>query len=281
MPNPLAAQDAPVDPHPKSRKKPSPEAGRASALAAVTFDLWNTLYAADGQYAAVVRPERLRLLAGILLHHGVRATKERLEQAYQTGYEAYLAAWISGRHFGAREQVHHFLSYFGVAEASIDREALAATARAIEEASRLAPPAVLSGVPETLESLAALGYRLGLISDTSLTPGRVLREFLAQDGLLRYFSTLTFSDETGYPKPDPRMFQTTLARLSLQPGPPLPPSAAAHVGDTPRTDIAGARAVGFVAIRYAAVNDHPEPPPADYVIKDHRELPQLLARIRG
>ncbi|MBN1631787.1 MAG: HAD hydrolase-like protein, partial [Thermoleophilia bacterium] len=48
------------------------------------------------------------------------------------------------------------------------------------------------------------------------------------------------------------------------------------VGDTPRTDIAGAKAVGMKTIRYAAAADIDEPPQADFVIRDHQELPAIL-----
>ena len=94
--------------------------------------------------------------------------------------------------------------------------------------------------------------------------------FLEKDGLLPYFSTLTFSDETGFPKPDPRMFGRTLAGLGALPRESL------HVGDTPRSDIAGALGVGMYAVRFAAVNDTADPPEAHAVIRDHRELRDLL-----
>jgi hypothetical protein len=40
----------------------------------------------------------------------------------------------------------------------------------------------------------------------------------------------------------------------------------------PRTDIAGARAVGMVTVRFAATNDNREDPQADAVISDHRNI---------
>ncbi len=71
---------------------------------------------------------------------------------------------------------------------------------------------------------------------------------------------------TGYPKPDPRMFEATLAGMGVD------PAHAMHVGDTPRTDIAGALALGMRAVRFAAANDVDEPPPAHAVFRDHPEL---------
>ncbi len=61
------------------------------------------------------------------------------------------------------------------------------------------------------------------------------------------------------------------------------PTEAAHVGDLRRTDIAGARAAGMVAVRYTGVADDPGSVEAgthevegDLVIADRRELPARL-----
>ena len=222
-----------------------------------------------------MKPHRLALLAELLASRGVHPTEDELRQAYRAGFDAYMTAWTSGAHFGAREDVAFILDYFRAREArtAAEREEFERVVLAIEDASYLAPPDLLPGVRETIPALAVEGYRLGIISDTSLTPGRVLREFLKKDGLLDCFSTFTFSDETGFPKPDPRMFEVTLAGLGAR------PAEAAHIGDTPRTDIAGAQAVGMTTIRCAGAVDHPEPPEADFVIRDHREIPGILERL--
>jgi len=244
-------------------------------ITTLTFDLWNTLYSADGVSADVVRPRRLAVLAEILATRGLRPSEEELVTAYRAGFDAYMAAWTSGRHFGAREDVAFILEYFHAQPAGGPgkHEEFERTVTALEDASYLAPPALVTGVYETIPALAAAGYRLGIISDTSLTPGRVLRDFLKRDGLLDCFTALTFSDETGFPKPDPRMFENTLVGLGAR------PAEAVHVGDMPRTDIAGAGAMGMATIRCAGVVDHPEPPHADFVISDHREIPEILVRL--
>jgi putative hydrolase of the HAD superfamily len=232
-------------------------------ITAITFDFWNTLYADDRGGHDDVHVQRLEILAGLARDLGVQVSAGVLEEAYRSGFEAYLEAWRAGRHFGAPEQVEHVLGRLGL----VSYDGLAA--RAIGELEELGAQAglrLLPGAAEAIPRLAAEGVKLGLISDTGLTPGRVLTSFLERDGLLPYFGALTYSDETGYPKPDRRMFLDTLARLGATPG------EAAHVGDMPRTDVAGAQAVGMVAVRYRASNDYDEPPPADAVISDHRDL---------
>lgn len=246
---------------------------RYPRLTALTFDFWNTLYSADGGAMDKVRPHRIAAMRRLLAGGGIHPSEDQMQQAYRGGFDAYMAAWQAGRHHGAREQVLFFLDHFGLDSAAVGTEAIAATALEIEDASLLADLQLLPGVAETIPALAEAGYKLGLISDTSLTPGRILRGFLEKDGLLQCFTMLTFSDETGYPKPDRRMFEGTLAGLGAT------AAEAAHIGDTPRTDIAGAKAVGMVAIRCAGAVDHPEPPEADFVIRDHRELPGILERL--
>jgi len=242
-------------------------------ITTLTFDFWNTLYSADGGAMDKVRPRRLQALQTMLRSCGIDPIDEELQQAYRAGFDAYLEAWREGVHFGAAEQVRFILRHFAVDAPSAGDGLVARTALEIEESSLLAPLRFLPGVRETIPALVAAGCRLGIISDTSLTPGRLLRRFLEEDGLLEHFSALTFSDETGYTKPDRRMFDKTLATLGGR------PADAAHVGDTPRTDIAGARAVGMIAIRCAGAVDHQEAPEADFVISDHREIPAILDRL--
>jgi HAD superfamily hydrolase (TIGR01549 family) len=246
-------------------------------ITTLTFDLWNTLYSDAGVASGVVKPHRLALLTELLASRDVHPSEDELLQAYRASFDAYMTAWTTGAHFGAREHVAFILDYFHAREArtGAEREELERVVRATEDALSLAPPNLLPGVRETIPALAVEGYRLGVISDTSLTPGRVLKEFLKNDGLLDCFSALTFSDETGFPKPDPRMFEVTLAGLGAR------PAEAAHIGDTPRTDIAGARALGMTTIRCAGSADHPEPPEADFVIRDHREILAILERLAG
>lgn len=246
---------------------------RPARVIALTFDFWNTLYSADGGSWSAVRTARMQALGDMLATTGLHPPEEELDRVYQAGFDVYMQAWTSGRHFGAREEVEFFLEQFGLDVASLENGAAAQAVLEIENAARQGVLPLLSGVAETIPRLSAEGYQLGLISDTSLTPGRVLREFLAEDGLLEHFAALTFSDETGYPKPDRRMFEKTLTELGVEPG------RAVHVGDTPRTDIAGAKAVGMVTIRCAGASDNEDLPEADFVIRDHREIPAILERL--
>lgn len=236
-------------------------------IRAITFDFWHTLYAEPlDESTETSRAERMAAVRDALRACGLDPGDEELQAAWRSGFAAYLEAWGEGRHFGAREQVGHVLGLFDATpfDGIIER-----AASRIEESGATANLLLQPGAAEVIPALAGKGIKLGLISDTGLTPGRILVGFLERDGLLSYFSSLTFSDKTGFPKPDPRMFHRTLSPLGV------PPKQAIHVGDTPRTDIAGALRVGMHAVRFAASHDSSDPPEADAVICDHRELPAL------
>jgi len=184
-------------------------------LTALTFDFWNTLYSADGGAMDKVRPLRLHTLRRLLATGGAHPSEDEMQQAYRDGFDVYVVAWQAGRHFGALEHINYFAERFGVDPAGLETEAVTQAVRDIEDASLSADLELIPGVAETVPALVE----------------RVLRKALAKDGLLDYFTVLTFSDETGYPKPDPRMFESTLAGLQAT------PAEAAHIGDIPRTDI--------------------------------------------
>ena len=236
-------------------------------LRAVTFDFWATLY-----QDAYARDERLDLLAEVLAHHGQPRPRATLEAAYEDAWTEWTRIWQEEhRSVTADRWLRHMLASLDVALAE---ETVASLRRPFEEIHLLGDqPRPVPGVTEVLPRLARR-YRLGLISDVGLTPGRVLRQILRRDGLLSYFQALTFSDDTGATKPEPEQFTRTLAALDVQ------PAEAAHIGDLPETDLAGARAVGMRAILFLGVNRREDGRPlADAVFEDYGELEELLKRL--
>ena len=89
---------------------------------------------------------------------------------------------------------------------------------------------------------------MGIVSDTAISTGEILKEVLDNAGLLKYFSHFSFSDETGVAKPHPKAYTTILEPAAVD------PMEALHIGDIERTDVAGARDLDMFAILYAG--DH-------------------------
>jgi len=236
-------------------------------LHAVTFDFWQTLY--RGTFA---QDERLCLLDEALLHHSQPRSRADLEAAYRHTLSMWERIWREEhRSITTVSWLREMLAFLN---ADLPEDELLNLCWAIEDIFlRSDGPHPVPGVIETLPRLARR-YRLGLISDTGLTPGRVLRDILRRDGLLPHFSALTFSDETGATKPLAGQFLRTLNILETR------PEEAAHVGDLPETDLAGARAVGMKAVLFLGESHRQDGQPmADGVFEEYNELEKLLENL--
>ena len=119
---------------------------------------------------------------------------------------------------------------------------------------RIKPP-LKNNVRKTLENLYP-DYKIGLISDTGITPGKVIREVLDDYDLLQYFEVMIFSDETGIYKPDPSVFQLALKKLKVR------PENTIHVGDLLLTDVKGAQDCQITSIW---INDNKQTPHSEII----------------
>ena len=93
-------------------------------------------------------------------------------------------------------------------------------------------------VPDALNALRGVGYRLGVVSNFD----RRLRTVLAELGLTASFEHIVISSEVGADKPDPRIFAEALGLFDV------PAGRALHVGDDPHKDW-GAEALGLRVFR--------------------------------
>jgi putative hydrolase of the HAD superfamily len=210
--------------------------------AAVSFDLWDTLYADDPVMADLRTRLRHELVARHLADRGLAVPPARLAAALAAaGRQAHSCWHRDHRTLGAAERLLHACGCLGI---ELEPDGLAALATAVEEIGALHPPRMLDGAAVTVRSLAGR-CKLGLLSDTGQTPARILRRLLDRDGLLDCFAVTCFSDELGSSKPGRAGFQTLLASLEL------PADQVLHVGDNPETDVAGALGMGLRAFHLA------------------------------
>lgn len=115
----------------------------------------------------------------------------------------------------------------------------------------------------SLEALRARGLQLVIVSNWD----RSLPDWLAPSGLLELVEGVVTSAEAGAAKPATAPFDAALRLAGVE------PSAALHVGDSPATDVAGARAAG---IRPVLVQRDGAPLAGPDAIRSLAELPSLL-----
>jgi putative hydrolase of the HAD superfamily len=237
---------------------------------AVTIDCWSTLLR-DLDSGGALR-QRGAALAGVAGRLGREIAPEAAMELIDRSWALHLDEWRGGRTFGPEGAARWCLDELGLAAPRPDVEELA---EAIATGTLSVGTAVVDGAREALDALQRAGIPTALICDTGFTPSRVVREALRMHSLRldHYF----FSDEVGIPKPHAPMFLAALQATGAK------PAEAVHIGDLRRTDVAGARAAGMAAIRFAGVHDdgwlaedcQPDVE-ADAVLYRWADLPELL-----
>ena len=126
----------------------------------------------------------------------------------------------------------------------------------------------------TLAGLRRAGYEMGLVSNTFVA-GPVHDRHLELHGLLEFFPVRVYSSDTGYRKPDRRIFQIALARMGVR------AEEALFVGDLVKTDVVGARNVGMKTVLKQPWGTAPRHGLADYVIRQVSDLPSVLNELQA
>jgi putative hydrolase of the HAD superfamily len=240
---------------------------RGTGVRAVTFDVWNTVY----HLADLTDDHVDRVLGWSRARAPIVETEVTAAIAAATVRN--LAAWWNGGRVGLPALVADLVGELPVRAGPAELADLVELLQRPLEARRLEP---VEGADQALRQLHKQRIRLGIVSDTSWTIGRQLRQDLARDGWLGLFepNALIFSDELGVMKPDPAGFRAALAALDVA------PERAVHVGDVRRSDVAGARSAGMRTIRYTGCMDDPtDGPEGDLVLTALSDLPDALSEL--
>ena len=235
-------------------------------LMAVTFDFWGTLFEWNG-LAAETRRKAVR---NFVARHRAELSPQVVDAAFAAGIAAQDAAWRQSNHFGPAAIIEHFLAELRLEAPPESRAELQHLIEDPEPERALQP---ITGVEAAITRLRDRGLRLGIVCDSGMMVGRVLRGQLQRTGLSRHFEpdALAFSDEVGVTKPRPEIFHRALAGLGTA------PAEAAHIGDLRFTDMAGARALGMRAVRFRGFNDDTgEGPEGDVAIDSYADLEAAL-----
>ena len=131
------------------------------------------------------------------------------------------------------------------------------------------------GAKQLLEQTAAQ-TKVGLISNFTHAP--VIHKSLRKLGIHQYFNAIVVSEDVGWRKPAPQIFQDTLCRLQVN------AERVVFVGDSPLEDIKGAKDAGletvFVSSQFNSLKDLDESKQqSDWAVKDLQTLLGLLDKI--
>ncbi|HEV7991733.1 MAG TPA: HAD family hydrolase [Gemmatimonadaceae bacterium] len=235
-------------------------------LRALTFDYWDTLYEGGAL------PERVALrrtaVGALLGAYGRALPEDQLRLLYEeSGREA--ERWWSEeqRGYTTNDRLRWILERASVAPRE-GCEHVAAAADAVDNALLMLPPAMLAGAWPMLRTLRR-HFTLAVISDTGFASGRAQDRLLEKDGARDFFAATIYSMDVGHAKPRPEIFATAVQTLGI------PAHEILHIGDNERTDVRGALAAGFRAVRLDVVRAG-GPSEAEFVARSFEELRDYL-----
>ena len=247
------------------------------AIRAVTFDLWDTLI--DDESDEPKRAARglrgkydeRRQLVWEALNAVEPIERDSVELAYRTADAAFSTVWHD-QHvtWEIAERLRVVLKGLG---RELGGAAFDELVRAHEDMEIEIPPDTIAGAAGALADLAGR-YKLCIVSDTIVSPGRCLRQLLEIHGLKEHFSGFAFSDEVGHSKPDRAMFDSAASQLGI------PLVDMVHIGDRDHNDVKGPQSLGMKAILFTAkrANDR-DTTSADAICDSHAELPAAIDRL--
>jgi putative hydrolase of the HAD superfamily len=233
-------------------------------IRAVFFDVGGTL--------AYPHPSFHAVITRVLADHGVAVTPEQVFAVEPQVWEAVEGYWAKGGNYTRSDAESRrfwhwvyetFLRLLGVADpGDLPQQLYSEFVK--HETYRLYPDSL-----PTLVALRESGLELGVISNWE----EWLEQLLLHLEIQTFFQSLTISGTTGLEKPDPRIFALALESLGVA------ADEAAHVGDSLRHDVEGARAAGLLPILIDRRGDYPD---GDYVrLTTLTDLPAALSQRRG
>ena len=237
-------------------------------LRALTFDYWDTLYEGGAL------PERVALrrtaVGALLGAYGRALPEEQLRRLYEeSGREAERWWAEEQRGYTTRDRLRWILERAAVTPRE-GCEHVATAADAVDNALLMLPPAMLPGAWQMLRTLRR-HFVLAVISDTGFASGRAQDRLLEKDAAREFFSTTIYSMDVGHAKPRPEIFRRAVETLGVEPHEIL------HIGDNEHTDVRGALAAGFRAVRLDFVRTG-GPSEAEFVARSYEQLTEYLMK---
>ena len=225
-----------------------------SEITAVTFDLWQTLLVDNRELGLTRSNARLEGVRQILSACGEEFDAERISEAYWDCYRQCVAIREGLLDVSFPEQINIFVESISPGLGHrLGRKALDEITCVYADSFLDYPPPAHGDAVSVLRSVRDMGLRIGLISNTGMTPGTTFRTYLANTGMLEFFDILTFSDEVKMSKPAKEFFLLALRSLHSAPGETV------HVGDSIRNDVVGAKDCGLKTVWITGFSEREDP----------------------
>ncbi|KAL7929526.1 HAD-like domain-containing protein [Trichoderma chlorosporum] len=183
--------------------------------------------------------------------------------ALQQSYDAYLNKVITYEEADIRK-IHLFFTSLGLPEPSLDEvQEFRGAYKAVYRENRRATP----GSIQVLARLREHGYRIAIITNGQVEDQAAKAKAI---GILHLIDRVITSEETGYRKPDRRIFQYAIKQLNAS------LDTTCMIGDSADSDIKGALDAQLAAIMYSPTAQNAQSLLFGQQIPIIRHLAQLL-----
>jgi putative hydrolase of the HAD superfamily len=240
-------------------------------IKAVIFDFIGTLTNLRGYSLEASRTISKMKLHRAIVNAGFKINPKSFSKAYSQAYEKYRiirceklveatnAVWIS-----------EALNNLGYKTTPDDPQVKTAVNISFEDYLNSLE---LRQCTKRILKMVSVDYRLGLVSNFTYAP--VIYAGLRKLDINRFFNAILVSDEVGWRKPHPKIFNEALKRLRVS------AHETVYVGDSPLEDIKGAKATGMKTIFvpsqfYTLKNLHESQQKPDIITEDICELSKNL-----
>lgn len=208
----------------------------------ISFDLWGTLIKSNPQYKET-RTEYFFNAFNKLskTRDQIRAIFDEITQISNTVNETV------GYHIGTLELYTMALYKLGYDLTNLTSRDIYAIYHKLE-ASFIKHHPVLwdDNTEKVLKELRGQGYTLSILSNTNFIMGTTLKKALQNLNIGSHFSFQIYSDSEGLSKPNAAIFDL-MTRTAISMNKELDFSSIIHVGDTPKTDVEGAKKAGITS----------------------------------
>jgi putative hydrolase of the HAD superfamily len=208
----------------------------------VTFDLWETLIFDEPEKDEARGRMRYEGLQRVLADRGIRLAGEDLKRGYEQSGPRLQSVWDRNEEVPIIDQIGLIVELAARRPVAFDLSWIQLLEAAYVDPILSIPPKLNTDAAGVLEAVRNRGYKIGLISNTGRSPGRVLRQLLDTYGVLKFFDATVFSNEVKRRKPDRTIFDRAADLLSAE------KEMIVHIGDNPEADFWGAKNAGMHAI---------------------------------
>ena len=202
--------------------------------AVVSFDIWSTLLKSNPDYKQARATQIMKSLGNPSTGMEDLEFLEHVDAAIDTLSDS------NGLQYGFAERIGIVATHAGVTAPS--EHDVQAMKQDQLELVRVYPPKLIEpGLKDILTPLLP-HKKLAVVSNTGFIDGSIMRGALDRLGVLDCFTYQVFSNEVGYSKPSPQIFDALLQQAGVS------APQVIHIGDNKAADYDGPRAFGMDAV---------------------------------